>query len=52
MYRKNSVDFVNRFIDSVTIRPFLMDLRRMRRASQRFPMPTVQRPATSSTEAA
>lgn len=53
MYHKNTVDFVSRFIDSVTIRPFLFDLRRMKRASEQFPfMPRTIRRDESSTEAA
>lgn len=55
MYRQNchNVDFINRFIDSVTIRPFLEDLRRVKRAAEQFPLvPRVIQHEQSSTEAA
>ena len=48
-----NVHFVNRFIDCVTIRPFLDDLRKAKRVAEQLPiMPRVISRSTQSTEAA
>jgi hypothetical protein len=45
---RHNLDFINLFVDSVTIRPFLEDLRRVKRATELFPLvaKTRQEPAT------
>ena len=55
MYRHDqlSLDFVNHFVDSVTVRPFFEDLRRIKRASALFrQLPRLERYEAASTEAA
>ena len=55
MYRHNSInlEFVNAFVDSVTVRPFFEDLRRIKRASAMFrQLPVRERIEETSTEAA
>lgn len=48
-----NLEFVNSFVDSVTIRPFFEDLRRIKRASAVFrQLPRVERFEETSTEAA
>lgn len=45
---RQNIEFVIRFVDSVTIRPFLEDLRRVKRATEMFPLvaKTSPQPAT------
>jgi hypothetical protein len=45
---RQNIEFVIRFVDSVTIRPFLEDLRRVKRATELFPLVATPRsqPAT------
>jgi hypothetical protein len=48
-----NLEFVNSFVDSVTIRPFFEDLRRIKRASAMFrQLPARERFEETSTEAA
>ncbi|MFO7566521.1 MAG: hypothetical protein R6X02_28015 [Enhygromyxa sp.] len=48
-----NLDFVNNFVDAVTIRPFFEDLRRIKRASAVFrQLPRLERYEETSTEAA
>lgn len=35
---RQNLEFITRFVDSVTIRPFLEDLRRVKRATELFPL--------------
>jgi hypothetical protein len=42
--RRQNLEFVTRFVDSVTIRPFLEDLRRVKRATELFPLVAKTRP--------
>jgi hypothetical protein len=41
---RQNIEFINRFVDSVTIRPFLEDLRRVKRATELFPLVAKTRP--------
>jgi hypothetical protein len=41
---QQNLEFINLFIDSVTIRPFLEDLRRVKRATELFPLAAKARP--------
>ena len=55
MYRHDRahLDFVNQFVDSVTVRPFLEDLLRIKQASALFRrLPRAARYEETSTEAA
>ncbi|HLT40845.1 MAG TPA: hypothetical protein VK034_31425 [Enhygromyxa sp.] len=55
MYRHDPInlEFVNHFVDAVTVRPFFEDLRRIRRASAVFrQLPRLERYEETSTEAA
>ena len=55
MYRheQSSLDFINQFVDSVTIRPFFEDLRRIKQAASMFrQLPRQDRLETKQTEAA
>jgi hypothetical protein len=49
---RQNLEFVQHFIDSVTVRPFLEDLRRVKRATELFPLAAKTRPLPSSTQAA
>jgi len=52
MTRNAKIQFVNRFIDSVTVRPFFEDLRRIKRSSGRLEMPAADRAPAVANEAA
>lgn len=55
MYRQDqaNLDFINQFVDAVTVRPFFEDLRRIKRASALFQqLPRRDRVEQTSTEAA
>jgi hypothetical protein len=55
MYRHDSVnlEFVNSFVDAVTVRPFFEDLRRIKQAAAVFrKLPRQDRYEETSTEAA
>jgi hypothetical protein len=55
MYRHDhlNLEFVNSFVDAVTVRPFFEDLRRIKRASALFrQLPRQERYEETSTEAA
>jgi hypothetical protein len=55
MYRHNqpNLEFINSFVDAVTVRPFFEDLRRIKRAAALFrQLPPRERLHESSTEAA
>lgn len=55
MYRQDhlNLEFVNHFVDAVTIRPFFEDLRRIKRAAAIFrQLPRTERYEETSTEAA
>lgn len=55
MYRPDqlNLDFVNSFVDAVTIRPFFEDLRRVKQAAALFrQLPRHDRYEETSTEAA
>jgi hypothetical protein len=41
---RQNLEFITRFVDSVTIRPFLEDLRRVKRATELFPLVAKTRP--------
>jgi hypothetical protein len=41
---RQQLEFINPFVDSVTIRPFLEDLRRVKRATELFPLVAKSRP--------
>jgi hypothetical protein len=43
-YSRQNIEFVQRFIDSVTVRPFLEDLRRVKQATEMFPLVAKSRP--------
>jgi hypothetical protein len=45
---RQELEFAIRFIDSVTVRPFLEDLRRVRRATEQFPLVAKSRPLPST----
>jgi hypothetical protein len=48
-----NLEFVNSFVDAVTIRPFFEDLRRIKRAAAVFrQLPRVERYEETKTEAA
>lgn len=48
-----NLEFVNHFVDAVTIRPFFEDLRRVKRAAAVFRrLPRIERYEETSTEAA
>jgi hypothetical protein len=50
IHSRQNLEFVQQFIDSVTVRPFLEDLRRVKRATQQFPL--AKSPPKRSTQAA
>jgi hypothetical protein len=55
MYRHESInlEFINSFVDAVTVRPFFEDLRRIKRAATLFrQLPRQERYEETSTEAA
>lgn len=55
MYRPDqlNLDFVNSFVDAVTVRPFFEDLRRIKQAAALFrQLPRQDRYEETSTEAA
>jgi hypothetical protein len=43
-HSRQNLEFVSRFIDSVTVRPFLEDLRRVKQATELFPLAARSRP--------
>lgn len=49
---RNEIQFINKFIDAVTLRPFLDDLRRIKQTSNRYSMPAVGRVPSAKHEAA
>lgn len=51
LHSRQNLEFVLHFIDSVTVRPFLEDLRRVKRATQQFPLAS-KSPPQKSTQAA
>lgn len=47
-HSRQNVEFVLHFIDSVTVRPFLEDLRRVKRATEQFPLVSKSPPQPST----
>ena len=51
--KQQEITFVNRFVDSVTVRPFFEGLRRVKQTSARFAMPPAgQTPVAAPSKAA
>jgi hypothetical protein len=50
-HSRQNIEFVSQFIDSITVRPFLEDLRRVKRATEQFPLVS-KSPPKPSTQAA
>ena len=50
--KKQEINFINTFVDAVTVRPFLEGLRRVKRTSTRYAMPPVGRAPVATSEAA
>lgn len=49
---QNEIQFINKFIDAVTVRPFLDDLRRIKHSSNRYGIPAAGRVRRAKPEAA
>ncbi len=46
--QRNAHQFINQFVDAVTVRPFFNDLRRMKQAAIFMPLPRLEKLETST----